>query len=59
MEENITEVKDKNLVLIEANNEVSKPDKGEDVIQDMSEQEQLRSDVEFISMMTGVDLGGD
>ena len=28
MEENITEVKDKNLVLIEANNEVSKPDKG-------------------------------
>lgn len=47
MEENITEVKDKNLVLIEANNEVSKPDKGEDVIQDISEQEQLRSDVNF------------
>ena len=59
MEENITEVTDKNLVLIEANNEVSKPDKGEDVIQDISEQEQLRSDVEFLSMMTGVDLGGD
>ena len=59
MEENITEVKDKNLVLIEANNEVSKPDKGEDVIQDISEQEKLRSDVEFLSMMTGVDLGGD
>lgn len=59
MEENITEVKDKNLVLIEANNEVSKPDKCEDVIQDISEQEQLRSDVEFLSMMTGVDLGGD
>ena len=59
MEENITEVKDKNLVLIEANNEVSKPDKGEDVIQDISEQEQLRSDVGFLSMMTGVDLGGD
>lgn len=59
MEENITEVKDKNLVLIEANNEVSKLDKGEDVIQDISEQEQLRSDVEFLSMMTGVDLGGD
>lgn len=59
MEENITEVKDKNLVLIEANNEVSKPDKGEDIIQDISEQEQLRSDVEFLSMMTGVDLGGD
>lgn len=59
MEENITEVKDKNLVLIEANKEVSKPDKGEDVIQDISEQEQLRSDVEFLSMMTGVDLGGD
>lgn len=59
MKENITEVKDKNLVLIEANNEVSKPDKGEDVIQDISEQEQLRSDVEFLSMMTGVDLGGD
>lgn len=59
MEENITEVKDKNLVLIEADNEVSKPNKGEDVIQDDSEQEQLRSDVEFISMMTGVDLGGD
>ena len=59
MQENITEVKDKNLVLIEANNEVSKPDKGEDVIQDISEQEQLRSDVEFLSMMTGVDLGGD
>ena len=59
MEENITEVKDKNLVLIEPNNEVSKPDKGEDVIQDISEQEQLRSDVEFLSMMTGVDLGGD
>ena len=55
MEENITEVKDKNLVLIEADNEVSKPDKGEDVIQDNSEQEQLRSDVEFLSMMTGVD----
>lgn len=59
MEENITEVKDKNLVLIEADNEVSKPNKGEDVIQDNSEQEQLRSDVEFISMMTGIDLGGD
>ena len=59
MQENITEVKDKNLVLIEADNEVSKPDKGEDAIQDNSEQEQLRSDVEFISMMTGVDLGGD
>ena len=59
MEENITEVKDKNLVLIEGDNEVSKPDKGEDVIQDNSEQEQLRSDVEFLSMMTGVDLGGD
>ena len=59
MEENNTEVKDKNLVLIEANNEVSKPYKGEDVMQDTSEQEQLRSDVEFLSMMTGVDLGGD
>ena len=59
MEENITEVKGKSLVLIEADNEVSKPNKGEDVIQDNSEQEQLRSDVEFISMMTGVDLGGD
>ncbi len=59
MEENITEVKDKNLVLIEADNKVSKPDKGEDAIQDTSEQEQLRSDVEFLSMMTGVDLGGD
>ena len=59
MEENITEVKDKDLILIEADNEVSKPDKGEDVIQDISEQEQLRSDVEFLSMMTGVDLGGD
>jgi len=55
MEENITEVKDKNLVLIEADNEASKPDKGKDVMQ----QEQLRSDVEFLSMMTGVDLGGD
>lgn len=59
MEENITEVKDKNLVLIEADDEVSKPDKGEDVTQDTSEQEQLRSDVEFLSMMTGVELGGD
>lgn len=59
MEENATEVKDKDLVLIEANNEVSKPDEGEDVVQDNSEQEQLRSDVEFLSMMTGVDLGGD
>lgn len=59
MGENITEVKDKNLVLIEADNKVSKPDKGEDAIQDISEQEQLRSDVEFLSMMTGVDLGGD
>lgn len=59
MEENIAEVKDKDLVLIEANNEVSEPDTGEDVIQDTSEQEQLRSDVEFLSMMTGVDLGGD
>lgn len=59
MEENITEVKDKNLVLIEADNEVSKLDKGKDVMQDNSKQEQLRSDVEFISMMTGVDLGGD
>lgn len=58
MEEN-SEVKDKNLVLIEAENEVSKPDKGEDIVQNTSEQEQLRSDVEFLSMMTGVDLGGD
>nr|DAR63227.1 MAG TPA: hypothetical protein [Caudoviricetes sp.] len=57
MEENITELKDKNLVLIEADDEVSKPDKSEDVIQDTSEQEQLRSDMEFLSMMTGVDLG--
>ena len=32
MEENATEVKDKDLVLIEASNEVSKPDEGEDVI---------------------------
>lgn len=59
MEENATEVKDKDLVLIEASNEVYKPDEGEDVVQDNSEQEQLRSDVEFLSMMTGVDLGGD
>lgn len=59
MEENTIELKDKNLVLIEADNEVSKPDKSEDIIQDTSEQEQLRSDVEFLSMMTGVDLGGD
>lgn len=59
MEENTTELKDKNFVLIEADNEVSKPDKGEDITQDTSEQEQLRSDVEFLSMMTGVDLGGD
>lgn len=59
MEENATEVKDKDLVLIEASNEVSKPDEGADVAQDNSEQEQLRSDVEFLSMMTGVDLGGD
>lgn len=59
MEENATEVKDKDLVLIEASNEVSKPDECEDVVQDNSEQEQLRSDVEFLSMMTGVDLGGD
>lgn len=59
MEENATEVKDKDLVLIEASNEVSKSDEGEDVVQDNSEQEQLRSDVEFLSMMTGVDLGGD
>lgn len=59
MEENATEVKDKDLVLIEASKEVSKPDEGEDVVQDNSEQEQLRSDVEFLSMMTGVDLGGD
>ena len=59
MEENATEVKDKDLVLSEASNEVSKPDEGEDVVQDNSEQEQLRSDVEFLSMMTGVDLGGD
>lgn len=58
MEENATEVKDKDLVLIEASNEVSKPDEGEDVAQDNSEQEQLRSDVEFLSMMTGVDLMG-
>ena len=43
----------------ELSNEVSKPDEGEDVVQDNSEQEQLRSDVEFLSMMTGVDLGGD
>lgn len=57
MEENTTELKDKNLVLIEADNEVSKPDKSEDITQDTSEQEQLRSDVEFLSMMTGVDLG--
>lgn len=59
MEENTIELKDKNLVLIEADNEVSKPDKSEDITQDTSEQEQLRSDVEFLSMMTGVDLGGD
>lgn len=55
----MTMTKDKNLVLIEADNEASKPDKGKDVMQDNSEQEQLRSDVEFLSMMTGVDLGGD
>ena len=32
MEENATEVKDKDLVLIEASNEVSKPDEGEDAV---------------------------
>ena len=59
MEENITEVKNKKIVLIEANDESSDPDKGEDVIQDASKQEQIRSDIEFLSMMIGVDLGGD
>ena len=53
------EVDNKELILIEADNEVSKPNTGENTIQDTSEQEQLRSDVEFISMMTGVELGGD
>lgn len=59
MEGNIAEVKNKKIVFIEANDEASEPDKGEDVIQDASKQEQLRSDIEFLSMMIGVDLGGD
>lgn len=59
MEGNIAEVKNKKIVLIEAKDEASVPDKGEDVIQDASKQEQLRSDIEFLSMMIGVDLGGD
>lgn len=59
MEGNIAEVKNKKIVLIEANDESSDPDKGEDVIQDASKQEQIRSDIEFLSMMIGVDLGGD
>ncbi len=53
------EAENKSLILIEADDKISEPDTGENTVQDTSEQEQLRSDVEFISMMTGVDLGGD
>lgn len=55
----IKETKDKNLILIEADHEEVKPEQNENIKQNNSATEQLRSDVEFISMMTGIDLGGD
>ena len=57
--ENSKEIEEKNLILIEAYNEEAKPELNENTSQDNSATEQLRSDVEFLSMMTGVDLGGD
>lgn len=56
---NSEEIEEKNLILVEAYHEEVKPEPNENVVQDSSATEQLRSDVEFLSMMTGVDLGGD
>ena len=58
-EKNSEEIEEKNLILVEAYHEEVKPEPNENVNQDSSATEQLRSDVEFLSMMTGVDLGGD
>lgn len=52
-------MEEKNLILVEAYHEEVKPEQNENTSQDNSATEQLRSDVEFLSMMTGVDLGGD
>lgn len=57
--ENSKEIEEKNLILVEAYHEEVKPEPNENISQDSSATEQLRSDVEFLSMMTGVDLGGD
>lgn len=47
--------------MIFENNSEPKPETviTELVMADTSEKDQLRSDVEFLSMMTGIDLGGD
>lgn len=58
-EKNSEEIEEKNLILVEAYHEEVKPEPNENVVQDSSATERLRSDVEFLSMMTGVDLGGD
>ena len=58
-EKNSEEIEEKNLILVEAYHEEVKPEPNENVVQDSSATEELRSDVEFLSMMTGVDLGGD
>ena len=58
-EKNSEEIEEKNLILVQAYHEEVKPEPNENVVQDSSATEQLRSDVEFLSMMTGVDLGGD
>lgn len=58
-EKNSEKIEEKNLILVEAYHEEVKPEPNENVVQDSSATEQLRSDVEFLSMMTGVDLGGD
>lgn len=58
-EKNSEEIEEKNLILVEAYHEEVKPEPNENVVQDSSATEQLRSDVEFLSMMIGVDLGGD
>lgn len=47
------------LILKEGDSSYDKPNLTSLVEQNPTEQNKLRSDIEFLSMMTGIDLGGD
>ena len=47
------------LILKEGDSSYEEPNLTNDIKQNPTEQNKLRSDIEFLSMMTGIDLGGD